>query len=238
MDKKIRNNGISRVKRLFPSLYWKYIRAIGTAIVTPFRFSIKTGHWKSSLRQAACSQTGEPLPWYTYPAIEFLAQQNYANCIVLEFGGGQSTHWWSARAHSVTTIEESEAWFKNLKNKINKNVQLHYVPADICGRSIEPVKKILNKNNAIKYDIIIVDGHLRQELALLAFDYLSPGGAIILDNSEGYGMGEAIKNRNCRKVDFYGFAPGVSMRHCTSLVYVDDCFLLRPEVPIVDIEDR
>ena len=45
-----------------------------------------------------------------------------------------------------------------------------------------------------------------------------------------------IKDRNCRRIDFFGFAPGVSLRHCTSIVFVGDCFLLRPDIPIPVIE--
>jgi hypothetical protein len=87
------------------------------------------------------------------------------------------------------------------------------------------------------FDVIVVDGHLRQEVTALAFDYLEPDGAMILDNSEGYGFYEAIKDRNCRRVDFFGFAPGVSLRHCTSIVFLKDCFLLNPKIPIPVIEE-
>ncbi len=59
---------------------------------------------------------------------------------------------------------------------------------------------------------------------------------MILDNSEGYGFYDEIKARNCRRIDFFGFAPGVSLRHCTSVVFVGDCFLLRPDIPIPLIE--
>ena len=72
------------------------------------------------------------------------------------------------------------------------------------------------------YDVIVIDGHLRRELTALAFSYLAPGGVMVLDNAEGYGFWEELQGRNCRRVDFYGFAPGVSKRHCTSLVFVGD----------------
>src|SRR5262249_24242633 len=73
---------------------------------------------------------------------------------------------------------------------------------------------------------------------LLAFELLAQRGALILDHSESYeGIFDEIRKRNCRKVDFFGFSPGVSLRHCTSLVFVEDCFLLSPEIqiPMLDI---
>ena len=54
----------------------------------------------------------------------------------------------------------------------------------------------------------------------LTYEYLAPGGAIILDNAEGYGFFDEVSKRDCRRVDFFGFAPGVSLRHCTSIVFV------------------
>ena len=86
------------------------------------------------------------------------------------------------------------------------------------------------------FDVIVIDGHLRRELTSLAFDYLCDSGALIFDNSGGYGFYEEIRTRNFSRIDFFGFAPGVSLRHCTSLVFLRDCFLLSPEIPIPVIE--
>jgi hypothetical protein len=94
------------IKRILPEAIWLPLRAAATAVITPIRFSRVTGHWKSSLRTVAQAADGTPLPWYTYPAIDFLTQRDFSGKNVLEFGGGQSTLWWSARARSVLTIEE------------------------------------------------------------------------------------------------------------------------------------
>jgi hypothetical protein len=225
------------LKRLLPGAIWRPIRAVTTGLLTPVRFSLATGHWKSSIATSARATDGTPLPWYTYPAIDFLAQRDFRNCHVLEFGGGQSTLWWSARARSVLTIEEDADWFTRLRSQVRPNVSLHCIPVDRATRTVQPVKELIAASPIQKFDIIVVDGHLRREVAALAFDYLAPLGAIILDNAEGYGFYDEIKERPCRRIDFFGFAPGVARRHCTSIVYVDDCFLLRPDIPIPVIED-
>lgn len=54
---------------------------------------------------------------------------------------------------------------------------------------------------------------------------------------KGMGSLMKLKTRNCRRIDIFGFAPGVSRRHCTSMIFVDDCFLLDANIPIVDIEN-
>jgi hypothetical protein len=215
---------------------WKPLRAFVTAAVTPIRFSRRTGHWKSSISMLAVDANGAPIPWYTYPAIDFLAQRNFNGKTILEFGGGQSTLWWSARADSVLTIEEDASWYDQLRGRVRKNVSLHHVPVDHATRTVEPIRLLLNRNAVQRFDIIIIDGHLREEVTDLAFSHLAEGGALIFDNAEGYGFYEAAKSRDCRRIDFFGFAPGVSLRHCTSIVFFGDCFLLMPDIPIPVIE--
>jgi hypothetical protein len=87
-----------------------------------------------------------------------------------------------------------------------------------------PIKNVIDANPVRVFDVIVVDGLLRRELTALAFEYLAPGGAIILDNSDGYGYYDETKARECRRIDFFGFAPGVSLRQCTSILFVGDCF--------------
>ncbi len=223
-------------KKYLPRAVWSPLRAITTGLITPARFSLRTGHWRSSLQMAAQRADGTPTPWYTYPAIDFLEQRNFSGRNVLEFGGGQSTLWWSKRAKSVLAIDEDSAWFEALRSRVGDNVTLHHVPADIKTRSVVAIKRILDASSVAKFDVIVVDGHLRSEVAGLAFDYLMPDGAIIIDNAEGYGIYEVLRQRQCRRIDFLGFAPGVVLRHCTSLVFRDDCFLLDPNIPIADPE--
>ena len=207
-----------------------------TGLITPIRFSVKSGHWKSSMTMTACTQSGEPLPWYTYPTIDFLTQRNFKDRNVLEFGGGQSTLWWSGRARSVLTIEEDAEWYERLRSKIRKNVTLLHIPADDRTHAIERIRKAIDGNAVHKFDVIVVDGHFREQLTILAFEYLAKDGVIILDDSDGYQFFELTKDLNCRRVDFFGFAPGVHMRRCTSIVYVNDCFALKPDIPIPVIE--
>lgn len=230
--------GAAVLRRFLPAPIWRPLGAFANGVVTPIRFSLATGHWKSSIAMSARAADGTPLPWYTYPAIDFLAQRDFGSRHVLEFGGGQSTLWWSARARSVLTVERDAAWFGRLRSQVGPNVSLHHIPVDRVTRTIQPVRDLIAANPIQKFDVIVVDGHLRKEVAALAFEYLAPGGAIILDNSEGYGFYAELKERPCRRIDFFGFAPGVTRRHCTSLVFVDDCFLLRPDIPIPVIEAK
>jgi hypothetical protein len=224
------------VKRYLARQVWQPAKALLTGIMTPIRFSQKTGHWKSSLRMSPCSSSGAPVPGYTYPAIDFLAQRNFEDRNILEFGGGQSTLWWSIRARSVLTIEDNSDWYAWLSSQVGSNVALHHLPFITSPmETIAAVKKVIDSHRTRIFDVIVVDGHLRRAATDLAFSYLVPGGALLIDDSDKYGY-DQIKNHNCLRIDFFGFAPGVMLRRCTSLVFVEDCFLLKADIPIPNIE--
>src|SRR5205814_7195262 len=69
----------ARLKRLLPAALWRPLRAVMTGFITPVRFSLATGHWKSSIAMSARAADGRPIPWYTYPAIDFRAQRDFQN---------------------------------------------------------------------------------------------------------------------------------------------------------------
>ncbi len=221
------------LRRYLPRSVWRPLRSWGTALAGPVRFSLATGHLRSSLAGKACDREGQPLPWYTFPAIDFLAQRSFGGKRVLEFGGGQSTLWWSARADFVLTVEEDEDWCKFLATQIGNNVSLHHVPVDRGTRTVEPVRELIRQSGVEQFDLVLIDGHLREELVAVGFDYLAPRGAVLMDNAEGYRFQEMCQGRECSRVDFYGFSPNGWRRGCTSFAFVGDCFLLDNEAPII-----
>jgi predicted O-methyltransferase YrrM len=223
------------IKRLLPGAVWQPLRGLATGIATPVRFSIVSGHWKSAVASLARAADGTALPWYTYPAIDFLAQRDFTGKNVLEFGGGQSTFWWSARAASVLTIEADTAWYRQLLARVGPNVRLHQISDDNPATAVAQAAAVLKSDPVAAFDVIVIDGHRRREMTALAFNYLAEAGALILDNAEGYGFYEETRDRDCSRIDFFGFAPGVYLRHCTAIVFQKSCFLLNADVPIARI---
>jgi hypothetical protein len=214
------------IKRSTPAFFWRPLRAIATGLLTPLWFSHYSGHFRSSLSQLAVSKEGKALPWYTYPAIAFLNHRSLADCSVLEFGGGQSTIWWSERAKEVLTFEENSEWCTALRQKQpRKTTLVHEAEPARINRLLSDAGK--------QYDIIIIDGGERQSLIPIALDHLAPDGALIFDNSEGYGFREATCSLDgWHRVDFYGHCPGVILPHCTSILFRGKCFLFSPAIQI------
>lgn len=218
------------IKRWTPSFVWMPLRSISTAFITPVLFAIHTGHFRSSLRRRAVTRHGQPIPWYTYPCIDFLASRKLADLRVLEAGAGQSTLWWARRASAVVALEKDKAWYEMLQRQVPSNVSLHHISVESVERCLSEVAAAI-KDEA-PFDIIIIDGLHRVPTLRLVLPYLKEGGAIVCDNAEGYGFFAELRQQGLRRVDFFGFAPGVISRHCTSIAFRRDCFLFESDAEI------
>jgi hypothetical protein len=208
---------------------YRVLRRVGTAVITPLRFSIDTGHFKSSIARRALDSKGNPLPWYTYPAIEFLSTVDFTDYTILEFGGGQSTLWWAGRADYVFSVENDTTWFNYINPKVSKlrNVEF-YLCSDLLEYAIKPLGK--------QFDLIIIDGGDRYLCAQTSLKVIKSEGAIVLDNSEGFWGGdhngtypivELFQRSGFMRVDFYGYAPGVIRPHCTSIFFREQSKIFR-----------
>jgi hypothetical protein len=233
---KVSLQGMFRPVRAWaPAWLASLIRRTGTAVLAPVLYSRRTGHWRSAFAGRALSQHGAPLPWYTYPCIDFLQQRDYAGRTVLEFGAGQSTLWWAARAARVVALEDDASWLRTLRQQVPPNVQLHGVDGSDASRCVAEVRRVLADSGIAKFDVIVIDGLCREALIDTAIDWVGPEGVIVCDNAEGYGIHAGFLARGFQRVDFFGNAPAVVRPHCTSLFFRGSAFVFNPAWPIPDI---
>jgi Methyltransferase domain len=202
-----------------------FVRSAVTAIAAPFWHYYRVGHTRSSFANRAMDRRGKPLPWYSYPCIEFLQRRDFSERRVLEFGAGQSTYWWASVAREVVAIEADRHWFDQVKTASPDNATVHLVRGDdaeaVRGIPIEGL-----------FDVIVIDGLKREEMIEVAITWLAPDGVIIADDSDGYGFFERFQGKGFRRVDFYGAAPGIIKPRVTSLFFRDGCFLFDDTHPI------
>ncbi|GAB4302130.1 MAG: hypothetical protein Fur0034_16600 [Desulfuromonadia bacterium] len=74
------------------------------------------------------------------------------------------------------------------------------------------------------YDMIIVDGRDRVNCIVRSIGALSDRGVMVLDDSErtDYLEGTAwLRGEGFRRLDFWGMAPGLLYKKCTSIFYRD-----------------
>lgn len=178
------------------------------------------GWFRSFREQASIDAQGEPLPWVTYPAIEFLRRRLRADMSVFEYGSGGSTLWWAKRVSEVVSVEHDRSWFEKLSSSIPANVSLFHIELNDGGRYS---RKIAEYNG--KFDIVVVDGRDRVNCLKNSLRALNPGGVIVLDNSDRpqYAAGvEWLMANGFRKIEFVGMAPIVHSKNETAIFYRDD----------------
>jgi hypothetical protein len=159
----------------------------------------------------------EPLPWLTYPFIEFIKDRLVKNLSIFEFGSGNSTLFFARKVRDVTSVEHSIEWYNKLKNKIPGNSNLLLSKSDSSEDYVAGLKQA-NKT----FDLIIIDGIHRVDCCLSSSNYLTDKGVIILDDSEReqYSKGiEHLINENFKRIDFWGIPPGMVIRKCTTIFY-------------------
>lgn len=122
-------------------------------------------------------------PWLTQESNKLLQEWIKPNDIVLEFGSGQSTIWFSNNTKNLTSVEHDRNWYKTTSKKIiNSN---HKVDL-ILGTNRKDYLKVLIKFPDNSIDICLVDGEWRRDCILGVFKKIKKGGMIILDNAETY----------------------------------------------------
>lgn len=180
------------------------------------------GHARSKELRRPVGANEEPLPWFTYPAIEFLQQLELSDARVLEWGAGGSTLFWGSRCARVCTIERSREWFDDIADKAPTNVSLQFAPDE---------KGYLSPDFADKeFEIIVIDGELRKKCAEQAMGLLAKGGMIILDNSDWYTKAaEFLRESGLAQVDLSGFGPVNDYTWSTS-VYIEGVMNFKPRL--------
>jgi hypothetical protein len=155
--------------------------------------------------------SGAEIPWFTYPAIEYLKQLDFSEKSVFEYGSGNSTVFWSKRCQSLASIEDNPEWFQQVKCRLPGNVSYR-----LCPQRETYVASIYGYE--MKFDVIVVDGNHRYDCAKAALSCLSETGLIILDNSDWHERtSKLLRDADLIEVDFSGFGPIVGFTTTTSI---------------------
>jgi hypothetical protein len=185
---------------------------------------LKDKGWMDSVAQSMpVDGSGQPIPWYTYGAIDFLSDRIRDDMSVFEFGSGNSTLWWSSRTRRVVSCEHDEHWYALMKSRVPANVTYAHVALDADGAYASTAVR-----QAEKFDVIVIDGRDRVNCTKASLAALKPDGSIVFDNSDrsDYESGYAhLQANGFRRLDFWGMGPINSYGWCTSVFYrTRNCF--------------
>lgn len=186
-------------------------------------FLLETGWIDSHLRRTSVDADGKPIPWYRYAAIDFLAERVDIEQRVFEFGSGNSTLWWAARAKSVTAVEHDSGWAARVREDVPENVTLLEVPLETDGEYCRTAER-----TGERFDVIVIDGRDRVNCARHCLDALADDGVIVWDDSRRrrYRPGLAfLAEHGFRRLRFTGLGPIAANDGETSVLYrSSNCF--------------
>lgn len=155
--------------------------------------------------------SGDWIPLFTYPCVEFLKQLDLSSKKVFEWGSGASTLFWLKRCAQVVSVENNRLWYERMMQVKAGNLRMILDETDgfpfrICD---EPAQ----------FDLIAIDGYgYRYDCAAQAIGRLAPGGMIVLDNAEWYPATAALlRGSGLIQVDFSGFKVTESHASTTSI---------------------
>ena len=180
-------------------------------------YLLETGWLRSMSCRQAVDAEGFPIPWITYPALDFLKRKISGSMTVFEYGSGNSTLWWSRRVNRVVSCEHDKEWYAAMRSRMPANTT--YLLRRAKGSSAY-ADEITNYVDA--FDILVIDGRDRINCARKGVGALHADGVILWDNSDreeyepGYGL---LVELGFRRLDFWGMGPLSTRRWCTSFFY-------------------
>jgi len=189
--------------RLLSKFVSRFLPGPGAMIRNFQLLAVEQGQWRSIRERRAVDARGDALPWYTYPAIEYLSSFDFRECDVFEFGSGNSSLFWAGRARSVVSVETDQEWF------------------DAVDRNKRPNQSVVHRTDGVGYvnaladqgrlfGVIVIDGDWRDRCTEEAPRHLRAGGMIVLDNSDRLlerGCSTALRAEGFIQIDFSGFGP-------------------------------
>lgn len=161
-------------------------------------------------------RNGDPLPWITYPAIDFISQFDYCNKSIFEWGSGYSTLWWIPRCHHIISVETNPVWYERMLGFIDGRSEI-VNPGFEERAEAEQIRQY-----DVRFDVIVIDnnGPFRAACAVEAIPRLAEGGYILLDNSDQCLIAaQILREAGFQQIDFSGYAPGMGYAQTTSLFF-------------------
>ena len=179
--------------------------------------AVEQGLALSVEKQLPIDKSGEPIPWYTYPSIEYLSKIDFSNLNIFEYGCGHSSLYWNKRGANVMSVDHDRNWVEKIMPLVPENRLLY--------RSEKKQYVYAIKEFDSPIDVLVIDGIHRNECAYISIPLLQQHSLVILDNSDWFPtVSEFLKSMGFFPIDFNGFGPINHYCWTTSLFFRDFSF--------------
>lgn len=166
-------------------------------------------------------------PWLTRDAIEVLDRTLDKTALMLEWGSGRSTAWFSERVGQLVSVESHRGWHENVTRQLaesgcdNVTYHLHEDNDDPDTDRVEiPYVNVAANLEDGSVDVVLVDGIFRGKCAVAATRKVRPGGLLVVDNVNWYLPSNTKSPASIpvssppRSTDWVAFADAVSTWEC------------------------
>jgi protein-L-isoaspartate O-methyltransferase len=120
------------------------------------------------------------VPWLGYRAVERMGELVQPEWSVLEFGSGMSTLFFARRCRRVVSIESDPAWYRRML-EIFAELGITNVDLRLRDRAAYTSHPDLPDGS---FDLVVVDGIIRDRTMPVAVRKARPGGYVFMDNSD------------------------------------------------------
>ena len=164
------------------------------------------GQLNSMEHKASIDGNGRPIPWYTYPAIEYLSNLDFTQKRVFEYGSGNSSLWWANRCHDIVAIESDRGWYEKVNSTRSGGQFRDY-------RLREDINSYVQHDDIVNFNVVIIDGTFRAPCAGFFLSKIAEPNnfeILIYDNADWQPEVINILNEKLQdwvQVDFHGFGP-------------------------------
>lgn len=164
----------------------------------------RRGWFNSLIEKKVIDKSSTPIPWLSYPSIDFLREFLLSNATIFEYGSGYSTAFYCKYYHFVAAVEHDPNWHQLIQKQLEQYKNYEYYFSEESSEYINTIERAKRL-----FDCIIIDGKWRNDCLIKATTFLKPGGVIVLDDAERteYKLSiEYVKNLGFLAIPFIGMS--------------------------------
>lgn len=124
-------------------------------------------------------------PWLTRPMVDLLDSWLRPTDRGLEWGSGCSTVWLARRVQALVSVEHDPSWYRRVQQGLQQQPPRSPVDHRLI-RDEAGYVAVAHTLPPASLDFCLVDGLARDRCAVAALPLITPGGVLILDNSNWY----------------------------------------------------